>query len=126
MNEQRFGFGDFLLGLVAGGAIGYGIALLFAPQTGDVTRATLLETGEKVRTQAKDVLQLAKEKTSLLIEDGREKANQTLDQSADRVAALRRRGEKIVTEKREEVSEKLHRVAASVAPESVDESTHSI
>ncbi|MBI5894445.1 MAG: YtxH domain-containing protein [Deltaproteobacteria bacterium] len=45
---------EVTLALLLGGVIGAGIALLYAPQTGEETRKKLKETADKLRDQFKE------------------------------------------------------------------------
>jgi gas vesicle protein len=74
-----------LLLMAAGGVIGAGLALLFAPQTGDKTRKDLLRYAKKARHKADEAVEeLASnvnsmvdtigEKTEELVEKGRDLA----------------------------------------------------
>ena len=55
--KTRNGFGAFLLG----GAIGAGIALLYAPRSGQETREMLVDEGERVAERALSSIQDAQE-----------------------------------------------------------------
>ena len=44
------------IGLLAGAAIGGAIALLFAPQSGEETRAMIKEKAERVKEKAQEVV----------------------------------------------------------------------
>lgn len=57
-DEKGSSFGAFLIGLLSGAALGAGLALLFAPQSGKETR-------EKIKDVAADV----KDKISDLVDD---------------------------------------------------------
>lgn len=71
--------------MVAGGIIGAGMALLFAPQSGERTRRDLARSAKKVRTRAdeavedltvniSDLVETIGEKTDDLVERGKEVA----------------------------------------------------
>ncbi len=53
MSSERKGVAT-LLGFLAGAAIGAGVALLFAPQSGKETRKKIKETSEKVAGDLKE------------------------------------------------------------------------
>ncbi|HOV52507.1 MAG TPA: nitrogenase component 1, partial [Methanothrix sp.] len=48
--------GDFFAGLIIGGLIGAGIALLFAPQSGEETRAFLKEKALELKEKAEQII----------------------------------------------------------------------
>ena len=59
--ESATGFG---IGLLAGAIIGVAIGFLYAPKSGQETRAMLKEKAADVREQAEDVMEKAKEKVA--------------------------------------------------------------
>lgn len=71
---------SFVLGVMAGAVIGAGVALLFAPKTGEETRRVL---GEQYRGLAERV----SEATDTLRTQGRERANQFASQLSDRISS---------------------------------------
>jgi gas vesicle protein len=69
--------------MVAGGIVGAGIALLFAPQSGERTRRDIYRSAKKVKTRAEeavedlsenilDLVDTIEEKTDDLLEKGKE------------------------------------------------------
>ena len=85
MEERDKKIATALLLMAAGGVIGAGLALLFAPQTGDKTRKDLLRYAKKARHKADEAVEeLASnvnsmvdtigEKTEELVEKGRDLA----------------------------------------------------
>jgi len=61
MADNRGG-GDFLAGFVFGGMVGAALALLFAPQRGEETRAQLRERGLELRGHADEFYESAQER----------------------------------------------------------------
>lgn len=84
------GMGIFLLGA----AIGAGLALLFAPQTGDETRAAVRRTARRVRRQARDVA---------------DRARDVAERGLDKVDDLARSGKSAAKEAREAIEQRLAR-----------------
>jgi gas vesicle protein len=72
---------SFALGLFAGAVIGAGVALLFAPKTGNETREIL---GQQYRGLADRV----NEATETLKEQARERTQQITSQLSDRVSSV--------------------------------------
>ncbi len=54
--EEKSNFGAFLVGLISGAAIGAGLALLFAPQSGKETREKLKDSAEAVKDKIADLV----------------------------------------------------------------------
>jgi gas vesicle protein len=113
-------FGDFLTGILLGGAVGYALALLNAPRPGEETRAMLNEKSRELRERARETVQTTVDKTGKLVSEGRERLNTTFDETrsrvTDQVSDLKVRGETVLTDVRSQVSENLHRVADQVDP----------
>lgn len=72
--------------LVAGGIIGAGIALLYAPQTGDKTRKEIGRYAKKARRKGEDALEAVEdfsEQVSEMAEQVGERASEILDKGKD-------------------------------------------
>lgn len=67
---------ELMIGMLAGGAIGAGVALLYAPAPGEVVRRRLREGAEKtvdtVRRTATEVAENVRTRTSQMTEGARE------------------------------------------------------
>lgn len=113
-------FGDFLTGLLVGGAVGYVMALLNAPAPGDQTRQMLTERSRELRDKAMDTVQTTVDKTGKIVADSRDRLGSTLGDTKNRVQAhvsdLKDQSGTVLTEARSKVSENLHAVADQVDP----------
>ncbi len=69
--------------LVAGGVIGAGLALLFAPQSGKKTRRQIVRYSKKVRNEAEAKIQDAAHSVSDFVEDLNEKTADLLEQGSE-------------------------------------------
>jgi gas vesicle protein len=69
--------------LVAGGIIGAGVALLFAPQSGDRTRKDIVRYSRKVRRKAEGVVEDFADTVSEMVDTVSEKAEDILDKGKD-------------------------------------------
>lgn len=121
MSERGSRFGDFMTGILIGGAIGYVIALLNAPAPGDETRQMMMDRGRELRDRAMDTMQSTVDKTGKLVADSRDRLTATLDDTKnrvqDRVSDLKEQGGTVITDARSKVSENLHRAAEQVEPD---------
>jgi gas vesicle protein len=54
-NNECSNVGNFISGAVVGGAIGAGLALLFAPRSGEETRKMLKDRAEKLGDDVKEL-----------------------------------------------------------------------
>jgi gas vesicle protein len=77
-NESEGG-GSFVLGMLAGAAIGAGLALLFAPKTGSDLRRQLSEQAGNWRETASKTYRRAADTASDLADRGRELADRGRD-----------------------------------------------
>ncbi len=120
MSGKRSGFGDFLTGVLVGGAIAYVIGLLNAPRPGDETRQMWMEQGRELRDRAMDTVQTTMDKTGKIVEDRRQRLNATMEETRnrvqERVSDLKDRGTEVFTDVRGQVSEGLRRTANQVDP----------
>src|SRR5512144_3090551 len=69
--------------LVAGGLVGAGVALLFAPQSGRQTRRDISRYSRKVRRQAEDIVDDFAGNVNGMVESIGERAEDILDKGKD-------------------------------------------
>jgi gas vesicle protein len=69
--------------LIAGGIIGAGIALLFAPQSGKATRKDISRYTRKARRRAEDVVEEFSDNVSKMVEAAGETAEDILEKGKD-------------------------------------------
>ena len=110
------GLGGFLLGL----AVGAGVALLFAPKTGEETRRQLKNTGRRLRTVAtekseelQDALGGGYERTRDRIEEGLDSARQTIDEKRETAQDAFEAGKSAVKTARSELERRLAKSKAA-------------
>ena len=75
--------GHFAIGLLAGAAIGAGLALLYAPQSGGEAREDLRDAGATIRDRTTETLDEAK----ATVEEWIDRARQTIDETRNRLDA---------------------------------------
>lgn len=109
MSERNSSFGDFLSGILVGGVIGYVVAMLNAPRTGEETRQMLNERSRELRDRAVETAQMTRDKTEKLVAEGRTRVE-------ERVSELKDRGQTVVADVRSQVSEKLQTTAEKIEP----------
>ncbi len=116
----RSSFGDFVTGLLVGGAIGYVIALLNAPRTGEETRQMWTDRSRELRDRAMDTVQSTVDKTGKLVSDSRERLGTTVESTRnrvqERVSDLKERGGSTLGDVRGQVSDSLRKAADQVDP----------
>jgi gas vesicle protein len=93
MND-RDEFGAFLVGFIVGGLSGAVVALLFAPQSGEETRALIKDKSIELRDKAQITAEEAIARAEAAAADARARADELARQ-------LRERGQEVVEDVRE-------------------------
>ena len=88
-------FGSFLAGFVIGGVTGAIVALLFAPQSGEETRAVIKEKSIELH-----------DKASKIVEEGLSKAEQVTGEVKKRASEVAEKGQVILEEGKERLGGK--------------------
>lgn len=65
MEEERFGYLEFGLGLLVGGTLGAVMGILLAPQSGVATRKEIAESAIYLKDSAEDLIAQAKKNIEL-------------------------------------------------------------
>jgi gas vesicle protein len=87
--SERDEFGAFLVGFIVGGLSGAVVALLFAPQTGEETRALIKDKSIELRDRAQITAEEAIARAEAVAADARARAD-------DLARQLRERGHEVV------------------------------
>lgn len=86
IEQKQPGIGSFLLGL----AVGAGVALLFAPRTGEETRRDLQRRAREVGDQAQDLVSEISESVGNTLQQAKDKVEGRIDAARDAVELKRR------------------------------------
>jgi gas vesicle protein len=92
--SERDEFGAFLVGFIVGGLSGAVVALLFAPQSGEETRAFIKDKSIELRDKAQITAEEALARAEAAAADARARADELAKQ-------LRDRGQEVVDDVRE-------------------------
>jgi gas vesicle protein len=92
--SERDEFGAFLVGFIVGGLSGAVVALLFAPQSGEETRALIKDKSIELRDKAQITAEEAIARAEAVAADARTRADELTRQ-------LRDRGQEVVEDVRE-------------------------
>lgn len=97
-DTSRCDGGRFLLGVVAGAAVGAGLAILFAPQSGQESREDIRNAGESLRDRTSETYEDARAAVEEWIAEARSKVDEARSRldgavEAGRLAAERKRAE---------------------------------
>ncbi|MEX2152897.1 MAG: YtxH domain-containing protein [Gemmatimonadaceae bacterium] len=95
--EKESSMSSFLLGL----AVGAGIALLFAPQSGMETRRSLARRAKRVRRATEDAVGDVKEKVSETFETARQRVEEKIAETRDAIETKREEVQRAVQAGRE-------------------------
>jgi gas vesicle protein len=83
---DRDDFGAFLIGFVVGGLTGAVVSLLFAPQSGDETRAVIKEKSIELRDKAAEQAELIASKAEKFAGEAKVRGKEALDSVKKAVA----------------------------------------
>lgn len=97
--------------LVAGGVIGAGVALLFAPQSGKQTRRDIARYSRKARRKAGDLADEFSDAVSGMVETVGEKASEIIAQGKDLAQDAKREVLRAVEEGQEKLEKQKGRLA---------------
>ncbi len=111
--SERDEFGAFLVGFIVGGLTGAVAALLFAPQSGEETRAVIKERSIELRDKATLEAEDAWKRAEAAALDARRKAEelsrQAMSQGEEIALTARKRGEEFIETTKETVKKAASR-----------------
>lgn len=105
--SDRDEFGAFLVGFIVGGLSGAVVALLFAPQTGEETRALIKDKSIELRDKAQITAEEAIARAEAAAAEARARADELARQ-------LRERGHEVVDDARERGKSAVEAVRSKV------------
>lgn len=97
--------------LIAGGVIGAGVALLFAPQSGKATRKDISRYARKARRRAEDIVDDFSDTVSKMVETVGEKSADILDRGSDIAQDARKEILKTIEHGQEKLEKQRARLA---------------
>jgi len=115
--SDRDEFGAFLVGFIVGGLSGAVVALLFAPQSGEETRALIKDKSIELRDKAQQTAEEALARAEAAAAEARARADELARQ-------LRERGHEVMEDVRERGKSAMEAVRKSTSRKS-DESSES-
>lgn len=80
--------GTVVLAFLVGGVVGAGIALLFAPASGEETRRKIRETGEDVKRKTEAFVTESRDRIGEFVDDGRVRLGELVDTGRDSLSSL--------------------------------------
>ena len=104
--SERDEFGAFLVGFIVGGLTGAVVALLFAPQSGEETRALIKDKSIELRDKAQVTAEEALARAESLAADARLRAEELTKEVRERATELASEVRERATELASEVRER--------------------
>jgi gas vesicle protein len=95
----------FLTGFVVGGLVGAAVALLFAPQSGEGTRAQIRAKGVEMAEKAKEEVEKARLRAEQALEEARAKAEAVAADLRRRAEEIQAQGQVVLEESRKQLTE---------------------
>lgn len=96
MAERDSGFGTFLVGFLVGGIAGAVVSLLYAPQSGEQTRAVIKEKAIELRDKTTDTFEDTYKKAEDAASDAVEKAQELLRLAEKKAGELAEQGQVVI------------------------------
>jgi gas vesicle protein len=100
-------FGAFLIGFIVGGLTGAAVSLLFAPQSGEETRALIRDKAIELRDRASETVEEARVRAEEAWAEAKEKAEEWSQLAKERADELRKKGETALEEGREKLADSI-------------------
>lgn len=97
----------FLIGFLAGGALGAVLALLYAPKSGKELRDDIRSKTDEYLTDADRLLSEGKEKASEFINEGKKRAERLVSDAKVRADELLKDAEKVFSDAKTKAGDKL-------------------
>ncbi len=104
MSSENNGGNGFLIGLIAGGAIGAIIGLLYAPKSGKELRDDIRLKSNEYLDDADKYIEEAKVKAKSLINDGKKKSDDLIAEAKSKSKELLNEAEKIFDDAKNKAS----------------------
>ena len=115
MSDQDNDFVNFLAGFVIGGLVGAAVALVMAPQSGEETRAVIMEksielkdkavvSAEEARTRAEKAMEDARMRAEESVEELRVRVDELAQLTKERAGELQQRGQTVLDEQKTRMS----------------------
>jgi gas vesicle protein len=119
--SERDEFGAFLVGFIVGGLTGSVVALLFAPQSGEETRAVIrdksIELRDKAQISAEEAIARAEAAAAEARARADELARQLRDRSKEVYSDVRDRGQAVYEDVRERGKSAVENIRSKVKKE---------
>lgn len=100
-------FGAFLVGFIVGGLTGAAVSLLFAPQSGEETRAILRDKAVELRDRTAESVEEARLQAEKAWEEAKHKTDEWSQIAKEKATELRAKGEKTIEDSRQKIAQSI-------------------
>jgi gas vesicle protein len=104
MPQENNSGSSIFLGFLAGGIIGAGLALLFAPKTGRELRNDIKNRTDEYLDEAEKYIAEARDKAKGLINDGKKRSEKIINDAKEKSEAILKDAEKILNDAKAKAS----------------------
>lgn len=105
--SEKNDFGAFLIGFVVGGLTGAAVSLLFAPQSGEDTRAFIRDKAIELRDRGSEVYEDVRVKAEEAWKETKQKTDEWTQVAKDKTGELIEKGEKAIDGGREKLADAI-------------------
>lgn len=105
--SEKNDFGAFLIGFLVGGLTGAAVSLLFAPQSGEETRAFIRDKAIELRDRGAEVYEDVRVKADDAWQETKQKAGEWSQAAKEKTDELLKKGEEALDEGREKLAESI-------------------
>lgn len=105
--SEKNDFGAFLIGFVVGGLTGAAVSLLFAPQSGEETRALIKDKAIEIRDQASETMEEARVQADKAWEEAKKKTEEWSQLAKEKTEELKVKGGQVLDEGRAKVADTI-------------------
>lgn len=103
-NEQSGVLKGFVIGLLAGGALGALLALLYAPKSGKDLRADIRERADGLLEGADDMVQAAKTQAGKIVSDAKLRSSQLITEAKKEADSLLHDADRVISDARQKTT----------------------
>ncbi len=118
MSEERGLAKGLFIGLLAGGAVGGILALLYAPKSGKELRADIRQKKDELMDDADEYLDIAKHKAQDIINEGKKRSEQLISDAKKKAGSLLDDANQILNVAKEKTTNSYDQAKEKIADES--------
>ena len=105
--SEKNDFGAFLIGFIVGGLTGAAVSLIFAPQSGEDTRAFIKDKAIELRDRSSEVYEDVRLKAEDTWKETKQKAGEWSQVAKEKTEELLEKGEKALDDSRGKIADAI-------------------